>query len=59
MGLHGCNELCGLHPDLHWLQRSILEQEGWEADRREILIGKLEEILFALRTGVPKREEGE
>lgn len=45
MSVHGCNELCDLHDDLHYLQRDLLPMEGHEENRVELLIEALEKDL--------------
>src|SRR5207253_2740020 len=56
MGMHGCNPLCDLHPEMHWVQRQLLEEEGGHdpndepklllaLKRRKALFEELIEIL--------------
>ncbi len=41
MGIHGCNELCDLHPHLHSAQRELLDMEGHEENAKELLLERL------------------
>lgn len=45
MGLHGCNENCDLHPDMHSAQRDLLDMEGGHGNPQEERM----ELLKALR----------
>lgn len=45
MGIHGCNELCDLHPKMHNAQRELLDMEGNEDNARELLLERLKERL--------------